>query len=89
MDDGTADPFDYHDILDHIDTPLFVTDDDGSLLHWNKAVQRLTGHTAAEAKRKETRHGVIGPAFYHDGRYSKTLAENFCVASSSLIRMSS
>jgi methyl-accepting chemotaxis protein len=68
-------PFDFHDILDHIDTSLFVVDAEGNLLHWNRALARLTGDSPAEAERKAEEQGVIGPAFYHDGRRSKTLAE--------------
>ena len=36
----------FREILDHIDTSIFVVDGEGELVHWNEAVARLTGATA-------------------------------------------
>ena len=74
-DDRSEFPIGFGAILDHIDTSLFVVDDGGDLVHWNRAVAQLTGDSPAEAKRKAQEQGVIGPAFYYDGRRSMTLAE--------------
>lgn len=71
----TGVPFDFHAILDHINTSLFVVDEDGYPVHWNSAVEQLTGDSFEDAKAKVEEHGVLGPAFYHDGRRSMTLAE--------------
>jgi methyl-accepting chemotaxis protein len=74
-DDRRDVPFDLRDVLDHIDASLFIIDADGTLVHWNSALERLTGDSFEEAKAKVAEHGVLGPAFYHDGRRSMTLAE--------------
>ncbi len=72
---GREVPFDFHSILNHINTSLFVVDADGYPVHWNRAVERLTGDSFEDAKAKVEEYGVLGPAFYHDGRRSMTLAE--------------
>jgi methyl-accepting chemotaxis protein len=68
-------PFDYHAILNHIDTPIFVVNADGEITNWNRSLAKLTGEDEAGARQLQEEHGVIGPAFYHDGRRSMTLAE--------------
>jgi methyl-accepting chemotaxis protein len=72
---GREVPFGFRAILDHINTSLFVVDADGYPVHWNRAVQQLTGDSFEDARAKVEEHGVLGPAFYHDGRRSMTLAE--------------
>ncbi len=74
--DSTADSnssggFDYHDILQHIGTPLFVLDPDGDILSWNSSIENLTGVSEAEAKEME----MASMAFYPDGRRGQTLAD--------------
>ena len=61
----------YHDVLHHIGTPLFVLDTDGDILTWNSSIENLTGVSEAEAKGME----MASMAFYPDGRRGKTLAD--------------
>jgi methyl-accepting chemotaxis protein len=72
---GAQSPLGYHAILNHIDTPIFVVNADGEITNWNRSLQRLTGESEEGARELQAEHGVIGPAFYHDGRRSMTLAE--------------
>lgn len=65
----------FHTILNHVDTPIFVVDADGDPVLWNRALEALTHASEAEAKELAREHGVTGPAFYHDGRRTKTLAD--------------
>ncbi|MFC6864776.1 methyl-accepting chemotaxis protein [Halomicroarcula sp. GCM10025817] len=71
--DGTAGtgPFDYHDVVHHVGTPLFVLDPDGEILAWNQSLENLTGVAEAEAQSME----MASMAFYPDGRRGKTLAD--------------
>ncbi|MFC7138922.1 methyl-accepting chemotaxis protein [Halosimplex aquaticum] len=62
---------DYHDVLHHIGTPLFVLDPQGEILTWNAQLERLTGVSEAEAMEME----MASMAFYPDGRRGKTLAD--------------
>jgi len=62
---------DYHRILHHIGTPLFVLDADGEILTWNSQLEQLTGVAEAEAQAME----MASMAFYPDGRRGKTLAD--------------
>jgi len=68
---ASADTLDYHDVLHHIGTPLFVLDADGEILTWNVQLERLTGVPEAEAQAME----MASMAFYPDGRRGKTLAD--------------
>jgi len=63
--------FDYHDVLQHIGTPLFVLDTNGDIRSWNSSIENLTGVSEAEAKEME----MASMAFYPDGRRGKTLAD--------------
>ncbi|WP_246022951.1 methyl-accepting chemotaxis protein [Halosimplex halophilum] len=62
---------DYHDVLHHIGTPLFVLDAEGEILTWNAQLEQLTGVSEAEAQAME----MASMAFYPDGRRGKTLAD--------------
>ncbi|MFC7076444.1 methyl-accepting chemotaxis protein [Haloarcula halophila] len=62
---------DFHDVLHHIGTPLFVLDADGDILTWNSSLAELTGVDETEAKSME----MASMAFYPDGRRAKTLAD--------------
>jgi methyl-accepting chemotaxis protein len=62
---------DYHQVLHHIGTPLFVLDADGEILTWNSQLEGLTGVAEAEAQAME----MASMAFYPDGRRGKTLAD--------------
>ncbi|QLH77930.1 PAS domain-containing protein [Halosimplex rubrum] len=66
-----ADSLDYHDVLHHVGTPLFVLDAEGEILTWNAQLERLTGVPEAEAQSME----MASVAFYPDGRRGKTLAD--------------
>ncbi|QLH82753.1 methyl-accepting chemotaxis protein [Halosimplex pelagicum] len=66
-----ADSLDYHDVLHHVGTPLFVLDAEGEILTWNAQLERLTGVPEAEAQAME----MASMAFYPDGRRGKTLAD--------------
>ena len=68
---GADGGFDYHDVLQHIGTPLFVLDTNGDILSWNSSIENLTGVSEAEAKEME----MASMAFYPDGRRGKTLAD--------------
>ena len=68
---GANGEFDYHDVLQHIGTPLFVLDTNGDILSWNSSIENLTGVSEAEAKEME----MASMAFYPDGRRGKTLAD--------------
>ncbi|WP_434531104.1 methyl-accepting chemotaxis protein [Haloarcula sp. NS06] len=68
---GSSSGFDYHDILQHIGTPLFVLDPNGDILSWNSSIENLTGVSEAEAKEME----MSSMAFYPDGRRGQTLAD--------------
>ena len=70
-DSGSSGAFDYHDLLQHIGTPLFVLDPDGDILSWNSSIETLTGVSEAEAKEME----MASMAFYPDGRRGQTLAD--------------
>jgi PAS domain-containing protein len=61
-------PLSYQAILDHIDTSIFVLDTDGEIVHWNRSLETLTGESQQGAIDLAEEHGVVGPAFYHDGR---------------------
>ena len=63
--------FDYHDVVHHVGTPLFVLDPDGEILAWNESLENLTGVSEAEAQSME----MASMAFYPDGRRGKTLAD--------------
>ncbi len=62
---------DYHSVLHHIGTPLFILDTNGDILSWNRSIENLTGVSEAEAKEME----MASMAFYPDGRRGKTLAD--------------
>jgi len=62
---------DYHSILHHVGTPLFVLDPDGEILTWNSQLEQLTGVSEEEAMSME----MASMAFYPDGRRGKTLAD--------------
>jgi len=62
---------DYHEILHHVGTPLFVLDPDGDILTWNAQLEQLTGVSEADAMDME----MASMAFYPDGRRGKTLAD--------------
>jgi len=64
-------PLDFHDVLHHIGTPLFVLDPDGNILTWNSQLEALTGVSESEAQEME----MASMAFYPDGRRGKTLAD--------------
>ncbi|ACV47869.1 MULTISPECIES: methyl-accepting chemotaxis protein [Halomicrobium] len=66
-----TDRFDYHDVLHHVGTPLFVLDPDGEILTWNRSLEDLTGVSETDAKEME----MASMAFYPDGRRGKTLAD--------------
>jgi methyl-accepting chemotaxis protein len=68
---GAAAGLDYHRILHHIGTPLFVLDAEGEILTWNSQLERLTGVSEEDAKAME----MASMAFYPDGRRAKTLAD--------------
>ncbi|MBV0901645.1 methyl-accepting chemotaxis protein [Haloarcula salina] len=71
---AAADPvagLDFHSVLDHIGTPLFVLGTDGDILTWNSSIEELTGVSEAEAQEME----MSSMAFYPDGRRGKTLAD--------------
>ena len=65
----------FQTILNHVDTPIFIVDADGDLVLWNRALEALTQESEEGAKALTREHGVTGPAFYPDGRRSKTLAD--------------
>lgn len=56
----------FHTILDHINTPIFILNADGDLVLWNRALETLTQESEAAAKELTREHGVTGPAFYPD-----------------------
>ena len=65
------------DLLDGIDTPVFILDTQrNEVAAWNRAIEELTGMTDDEAI------GLEHPseAFYADGRRSKTLADKVAEA---------
>ncbi|WP_436927293.1 methyl-accepting chemotaxis protein [Halosimplex amylolyticum] len=62
---------DYHEVLHHIGTPLFVLDPEGEILTWNAQLEQLTGVSEDEAMAME----MASMAFYPDGRRGKTLAD--------------
>jgi len=62
---------DFHSVLDHIGTPLFVLGTDGDILTWNSSIEELTGVSETEAQEME----MASMAFYPDGRRGKTLAD--------------
>ena len=66
-----ADVLDYHEVLHHIGTPLFILDPDGEILTWNTSLAELTGVSEADAMEME----MASMAFYPDGRRGKTLAD--------------
>ncbi|KAA9399979.1 PAS domain-containing protein [Haloarcula sp. CBA1130] len=70
-DSGSDGRLDYHDVLQHIGTPLFVLDTNGDIRSWNSSIERLTGVSEADAKEME----MASMAFYPDGRRGKTLAD--------------
>ncbi|MDS0220755.1 methyl-accepting chemotaxis protein [Haloarcula sp. S1AR25-5A] len=61
----------YHDVLHHIGTPLFILDTNGDILTWNSSLENLTGVSESEAQEME----MASMAFYPDGRRGKTLAD--------------
>lgn len=64
-------PLDFHGIMNHVKTGLFVVDDEGEVVLWNTGMVRLTGSSEAEARAAD----AISEVWYHDGRRSKTLAD--------------
>ena len=70
-DSGSVAGLDYHDVLHHIGTPLFILDTDGDILTWNSSLEDLTGVSESEAQEME----MASMAFYPDGRRGKTLAD--------------
>ncbi|KAA9410519.1 PAS domain-containing protein [Haloarcula hispanica] len=70
-DSGSGTGLDYHSVLHHIGTPLFILDTNGDILSWNRSIENLTGVSEAEAKEME----MASMAFYPDGRRGKTLAD--------------
>ncbi|MFB6223878.1 MAG: methyl-accepting chemotaxis protein [Haloarcula sp.] len=68
---GSSAGLNYHDVLHHIGTPLFVLDTDGDILTWNSSLEDLTGVSESEAQEME----MASMAFYPDGRRGKTLAD--------------
>ncbi|MFU1780408.1 methyl-accepting chemotaxis protein [Haloarcula japonica] len=68
-DDGGG--LNYHDVLHHIGTPLFILDTNGDILTWNSSLEHLTGVSEAEAQEME----MASMAFYPDGRRGQTLAD--------------
>jgi methyl-accepting chemotaxis protein len=66
-----GDGLDYHRLLHHVGTPLFVLGPDGEILTWNSQLEDLTGVSEAEAQSME----MASMAFYPDGRRGQTLAD--------------
>jgi len=62
---------DFHSVLHHIGTPLFILDPGGEILTWNAQLEALTGVSQADAMEME----MASMAFYPDGRRGKTLAD--------------
>ncbi|GCF14934.1 chemotaxis protein [Haloarcula mannanilytica] len=70
-DSGSDGGLNYHDVLHHIGTPLFILDTNGDILTWNSSLENLTGVSESEAQEME----MASMAFYPDGRRGKTLAD--------------
>jgi len=70
-DSGSGAALDYHSVLHHIGTPLFILDTNGDILTWNSSLEELTGVSESEAQEME----MASMAFYPDGRRGKTLAD--------------
>jgi methyl-accepting chemotaxis protein len=68
---GSDGGLNYHDVLHHIGTPLFILDANGDILTWNSSLENLTGVSESEAQEME----MASMAFYPDGRRGKTLAD--------------
>lgn len=66
-----GDGLDYHRVLHHVGTPLFVLDPEGEILTWNSQLEDLTGVSEAAAQSME----MASMAFYPDGRRGQTLAD--------------
>jgi len=64
-------PLGYEQIMDHVGTALFVLDDEGDIIFWNRGAEKLTGEDRASAYE----YDMASKAFYHDGRRAKTLAD--------------
>ncbi|MBX0294817.1 methyl-accepting chemotaxis protein [Haloarcula nitratireducens] len=64
-------PIDFHDVVHHVGTPLFILDANGDIVTWNRSLAGLTGVEEAAAKSME----MASMAFYPDGRRGKTLAD--------------
>jgi methyl-accepting chemotaxis protein len=59
---GAAAGLDYHRILHHIGTPLFVLDAEGEILTWNSQLDQLTGVSEEDAKAMEMASMAFYPA---------------------------
>jgi len=64
-------PLGYEAILDHVGTCLFVMNDEGDIVFWNRGSETLTGEDREDAYD----YDLASQAFYHDGRRGKTLAD--------------
>ncbi|RXK50244.1 methyl-accepting chemotaxis protein [Halorientalis pallida] len=64
-------PLAARELFDHVGTCLFVLDETGDVVVWNRGAEELTGVPAREAYEAD----MASEAFYHDGRRAKTLAD--------------
>ena len=62
-------------VFDYLDAAVVVLDAEGRVVVWNRRCEELVGHSKEEAAAVLEREGVLGPAWYHDGRRSMLLAE--------------
>jgi methyl-accepting chemotaxis protein len=58
-------------VLDSIGTSVFTLDATGGVVHWNDAIEELTGVDTEDARSME----MASQAFYPDGRRAQTLAD--------------
>ncbi|RYJ12896.1 methyl-accepting chemotaxis protein [Halogeometricum borinquense] len=75
---GVARSLDSSQILEGVGAPTFILNDEGTVVAWNKQIERLTAVPASVAVGSEH----ASEAFYPDGRRAKTLADKVLEAPS-------